>query len=368
MDIYINPENNKKRYGRMENLDALKALCITMVVFCHFVLLSQKTFIGNVAMSLAWGAVPCFMMVSGALLHNSSHFLWKKYLLKISRLAGVLAAWRLIYLLITMSLTPFKVSTLVVIQYLFLLKDIEQVRTGVMWYIIAYIMVLLLYPVTYFLFHNYGGRKVLAFVLLLAGTSGILIPSIDWVISVIAGAYGKEILEINSINRIMPFQNYANMLFYFILGGFLFYYRDSIKEKTTKRQYITIIAIAAGTIGLLLIKYADCGTWRWNNQYIRDGYTHISTLLLSCGLFLFFLLYNLEKIYHAMAICIGRYTMGIYYLHYIILFSCSVSIYPQLTDYYSFSLNVAKTIIVLTISVFLTIIIGKIPYIKKLVT
>lgn len=46
-------------------MDNLKGICILLVVFCHYTLLSGSSVVGNAIMTLAWAAVPCFMMITG---------------------------------------------------------------------------------------------------------------------------------------------------------------------------------------------------------------------------------------------------------------------------------------------------------------
>lgn len=367
MTYIMNQENNKKKTGRLDNLDALKAISITLVVFCHYVLLSKESIAGNAVMSAAWGAVPCFMMVSGALLHSKKDFSWSYYFNKLAKIIIPFIVWRLIYLLITAMVSTVESSFSQVIQYLFFFKDIDSVSTGGMWYIIAYIVVLLIYPVTYHLFQDKNGRKVLLFMCILACLSGILIPSVNWGANKISAAMGRGEISIITLNMLMPFNNYANMLFYFIIGAFIFDSRDSIKEFFNERRYITIATVVAGVAGLMAVKYLDNGTWRWENIYILDGYTRFSTLILSIGLFLFFLVYDFNKIYHMLAVSVGRYTMGIYYIHPIALFVCYVTIYPYLTDYSSFSLNCVKTIVMLIFSAVVTILIRAVPGLRRLV-
>lgn len=36
-----------------------------LVIYCHGVLLPYHSVVGNLMMTLAWGAVPCFVMASG---------------------------------------------------------------------------------------------------------------------------------------------------------------------------------------------------------------------------------------------------------------------------------------------------------------
>ena len=54
-----------------------------LVVFYHGVVLPKDSIIGNFFMSLAWGAVPVFMLISGGLMHNASSFVFKNFFIKL---------------------------------------------------------------------------------------------------------------------------------------------------------------------------------------------------------------------------------------------------------------------------------------------
>ena len=65
--------------SRLLYMDNLKGICILLVVFCHYTLLSGSSVVGNAIMTLASAAVPCFMMITGGLLcRTKSDFDWKK--------------------------------------------------------------------------------------------------------------------------------------------------------------------------------------------------------------------------------------------------------------------------------------------------
>lgn len=364
----------KKR--RIEYLDAIKAISILLVVFCHFVLLSKETIIGNFLMSMSWIAVPCFMMVSGALMHQSSSFSWKKHFFRLSKIYGVLCIWRLLYFLINCFIKPYSYGKTEVFQYLFLLKDLDGINTGVMWYMIAFLQVLLLFPITWYLFRKnerkdseVQGRPVLFYMMLAAFAGGILIPSGNWLLKVICDKLTIGNISLNGVSRTMPFSNYANMLFYFIAGAFIFEYRAQICEKTRRFRIWTAMGVLLGTMGLMIIKYVDTGTFTWNNTYLVSGYTHVMTTLAAVSLMLFFMEYeeSMTGINHILSKYIGQYTMGIYYLHYAVLTICAAYLYPALQGHYSLGMNLMKSVVVTGICIVGTIVLRKIPWIKNLV-
>ena len=87
--------------SRLLYMDNLKGICILLVVFCHYTLLSGSSVVGNAIMTLAWAAVPCFMMITGGLLcRKKSDFDWKKYIKRLITLYVVIILWRIVYILI----------------------------------------------------------------------------------------------------------------------------------------------------------------------------------------------------------------------------------------------------------------------------
>lgn len=367
----------KKRKGeedRIEWIDAIKGVGILLVVFCHYVILSEDTIIGNFFMTLAWAAVPCFMMASGAVMHQSRAFDWRRHFFKVWKVYGTLCAWRLIYLVVYVKLQNIQFGKIQLVQYLFLLTDLDGVDTGVMWYMEAYLTMLLIFPVTHFLFcekiqGEYKGRRVLLYVMFLSMMGSAALPSVGWGMNLIGDFLQIGRIDINSFVMLMPFVYYGNLLFYFLTGAFVFEYRDWVKRKLGKYKAALFPFMCIGTGGLMLVKYVDSGLISWGGVYLSEGYSHVLTGLISIAFFLLFMAYEDEwhTLNHFLARHIGRYTMGIYYLHYILLAACSIYFYPMIHKYYSFTANSVKTIFVTLVCVVMTVLLKKIPWVRNLV-
>lgn len=337
-----------------------------MVVFCHSALLPPNSIWGNVAMTLSWAAVPCFMMTSGFLMHRSKSFQWNKYFKKVIGTFAVLCVWRLIYFIVYQCMEPFSISKSQFMQYVFFLKDLEEINTGVMWYMVAYLVVLLLYPIINTLF-KLEDKTQLKFLLVLSAASGIILPSLDWLIKLLMKILGRNEMSVNGLNRILPLSNYANMIFYFILGAFLLAYQNQIKIFLQKRKYLPAAALLLGILGLLLVKYADTGSFAWQGIYLSGGYNHLMTVVMSLGLYGCFMLYDGKRFYHGMGSIVGQHTMGIYYLHYLLLAVCGRYVFPRMQDCYSFGMNCVKTAVVVMVCIGITILIKKVPFARALV-
>lgn len=370
----IEEREKKEEVGkRVEWIDALKGVSILLVVFCHYVVLPENTIVGNVVMALAWAAVPCFMMVSGAVMHQSEMFEWRKHFLKIGKTYVVLCIWRLIYLLIHIRIQSMHFGRAQLLSYLFFLTDLDGIDTGVMWYMNAYLVMLFLFPVTRFLFcekfqGKHIGREILVYMAGISAVGGIIIPSVNWGLERICIFLRVEKISINGIAALMPFVNHGNLLFYFLAGAFIFEYREWVKEKFGRYKVILFPLICAGTMGLVLVKYIDSGLLIWGGVYLSEGYSHMMTSVISVGMFLLFMWHDWEwrHVNHFLATYIGRHTMGIYYMHYILLAVCSAFIYPMIQTHYSFAMNVIKTVIVTAFCVMIIMLLKKIPWVKNL--
>lgn len=353
---------------RVHYLDRIKGISIIMVVFCHSAMLPEDSILGNIFMSISWGAVPCFFLVSGGLMNCSRSFSWKKYFIRLIRIYGVLVVWRVIYLLVFSAVNDVSFSKESLFKYLFLFGNIDNVNTGVMWFMVAYLLVLLIYPVTWFLFNSEkSGEKIAAFLMAISFIGGIGVNFVDFFVGILRDQTPINFPTVDKINMILPLGDYKNCVFYFILGGFLFKYRNEISKffKSKKVLLFTPAVLAlAGTAGLMIIKYVQSGSFRWKGVYINDGYTFVSTVVLAVGLYLLVQI-NLNFPRKLFIDFIGKNTMGIYYIHYLLLGACLplLEINP---DVFSFFVNVLKTIVVVLISLLITCIIKKIPVVKLL--
>jgi len=156
------------------------------------------------------------------------------------------------------------------------------------------------------------------------------------------------------------------MIFYFLAGAFLLEYRDRILGKKALLRWISAAAFVIGVAGLLMVKYADASVWTWAGIYIADGYRHISTLIASIGFYVFLSLFEYKGFFLFLGRTVGSSTLGIYYMHYIVLAVCSRLLYPRLPEYF-FGMNLLKTLLAAAFCAVITYLIGKIPIVSKLV-
>lgn len=354
---------------RIEWFDALKGFSILLVVYCHYVILPDNTILGNVFMTLATGAVPCFLMVSGALMHSAASFSWKKYFKRLFKLYLSIFIWKTIYLVGACAVYDISFSKSDFFKYMFLFGSISGVPSSVMWYMVALLLAMLVFPLSYFLFHQKDSNgKGFNFLLLLTFISGFFVPFVNYILEVISKIFNVTKTNINDLYQILPFRQYSNTLFFFLLGAFLFKRKEVIKERLNSLKLgklVPFVMIASGIAGLMILKFTMSGTFLWKGTFINEGYSRVSAISLAVGLWLCFS-NNEGSFSRFLSKHIGKYTMGIYYLHFIFLFGCAIYIYPHITTKI-IGMNFIKTIITTVISLIITKAMLRIPFIKEIV-
>lgn len=144
--------------------------------------------------------------------------------------------------------------------------------------------------------------------------------------------------------------------------------KEKIKAFFAEKGFRRIYPAAAffiGTLGLMLIKKYYAGTFEWAGVYVKNGYGRLSTVFVAFGIYFGSALY-LKKLKMPVVSLLGRSTLGIYYLHYMLL---SVISYFEIVpvQYYSLLANVAKTIVVTAVCLCISLLLKKIPVLKNLV-
>lgn len=353
---------------RIEYLDGIKGFSILLVVFCHNVLLPYDSILSNVLMIICNTAVPLFLMVSGVLLNSAKSFSWKKHLVKMGKIYIVLSVWKAICLIVTMLFSDVSFSTSQLINYLFFCGSIDNV-TSISWYMEAFLMVLIFHPITYFILKKGDeGKTLFNYIVAVLFFASFGTAFVELMFAIIQKYFEIGVPSLWNMKYIFPFWQSSNIIFFFLFGTFLKINEDKLNFNIPERlkKFIPYICIAVGIIGLAAAKYAIFQTIRWDGIYIDMGYSRISTIILAYGFWNLF--YEKENfVVKFLARFFGKYTMGIFYMHYIVLFVLSIGLYQYLWDYSSIGLNLLKTIVVASLCAVATKVISYIPVLKQLV-
>jgi len=339
----LTESDEKMSKERIEYLDILKGIGIFFVVYEHVSMLPDKSVLGNILMCMSYGAVPCFIMVTGGLMHQSKEPNWQKFALRLIKMYLILCLWKGIFLIFYKNLYSLSFSRKEIFGYLFLFVTLPNVNSRLLWYLEAYLAVTILYPVTWFLFQNGKlGRRILLFwgmLVYLGSLAGIVVSSHY------AGI---------TIQAVVPSMTYGNMFFYFIAGAFLLEKRERIRGIFTEKKwfkYIPFSMVFAGTLGLMLVKFLKTGTFCWEHLHVSNSYYRISTIILSVGIYLAVMLLDLHKKKSGAfwGKFLGKTTMGIYLLHGLLVPCVQLYVSAHCPEKKSFLLHLLVTFSMLTI-------------------
>ena len=360
------------KQGRIKYLDVIKAFSIILVVFCHRVFLNKNGILDNVLMSICWLAVPCFFMCTGAIYCNKNMD-FKKWIIKLLSTYGVLIVWKIIYLIFFVIVNNLDIgiyNKIDIIKYVFFFGNLSKVDDSLMWFMYAYLTVLICSPV----FHGFFDmqkktEKILYVILFLIVFFNFIVRDLNIIIDFIARTFAKKSFNLDSIKTINPFSNYGSMLAWYLIGGLL--YKHNIYNNAKIKKWIvvtlSIIGMIIATIGLLCIKYYYTKSFKWGGVYLPTGYSTGMVLLLSVCFFILFQGINVnDKLYKAISL-VGQNTMGIYYLHIlaIIVLNKTLFIHFHLNDGVFY--NLVKTALAVSASLLITIFLKKIPVVRKIV-
>lgn len=352
---------------RIQYFDILKAISIFLVVYCHLVLLKNDGYLDNVSMLLCWVAVPCFLMVNGAIMLNKNLEI-KKHYKKVLLIYIVNVTWKVIYLMFYIIFYKFDIipiSKIDLLKYLFLFGSLKGINTSHFYFINILLAIYIIFPVFHSCFNEEkNGKKYLGIVLIFIFIFTYATNTIEFI--------GKYIIENNKINlttfkEIFLFGTYANYLLLFLLGGYIHYYKEKI-QSLRYSKIICVLCIGISLIYLALSKYIFNGTFQWQGIYLQNGYSNIGTFTMSIAFFILMQNISIKNKYISKAISeIGSSTLGIFYIHVPILVLSSTYLYKYIL-FKGVIVNTIKTILVILISYVIIRIIRKVPVIKKIVT
>lgn len=349
--------------GRDLSLDFLKGLSILMVVFFHNLQLNPASVADNLFMLGANAAVPCFFLVSGTLFF-ARPFDMKKHIRRCIQLYLVMVVWRILYLVFYHTLgTPVPGSLRTLLSYLLFFQNIEGVSTSHFWFMDALLTVMLTAPVLKYCRDT--NRRLILYLMALLLLFNQLLADGNLVLAIAARLIGKPAPDISQFAEISPFSlRYSNYMLYYLLGTELAERKESISRKAAGWM------ACGGLLGLLVIKYLQSGTFRWQELHITSGYYWISTMLLACGCYL--LVCTLPVSDYAplsvFAKTAGTSTLGIFYLHTPLITLLTPALFYRLAPWNGWIINMAESLLIVIISCIIVWCGRRIPIIRRLLT
>lgn len=357
-------EINQKK-NRFDYIDVLKAIAILCVITLHSVNLNInfletnnfRQYINFFIRNLLEG-VPVFIFVNGFLIINKS-FELKKHLKKMLKIFIVLICWSIIDIVVISLLNSNTLSFKEILQNVFF-TNINNKYTGPLWFLQSLLMLYFIFPVLKTVHDN--NKKIYNYFFIIVS---IFTVGLNWVdnLLIIVQEFTEVSIKSNFdvfISKYNPISN-GSFLFFFMLGGYVFEYKDILNSKS--KRWLTVFIGAISTVivwgfGILISKVSK------SMVSSSFNYSTIFTACIIIGLFaLFFKYKNDGKIWNKFLTDIGKNSLGIYLAHTIIIRIFNKYIFKIPT----FWIKLCFPLIVLLVSYCIVKIIKLIPKVRKLV-
>lgn len=353
----------KKRYA---NIDLLKTIAILMVIVVHsqvfntnFISNFQISSIFQYALRIVTEGVPIFILVNGFLLINKKEFDLRKHINKTIKIFLLLILWSLI-LTISIKLIwkePLNINE--IIKNIFA-TDINNKHTGVLWFLQNLIALYLIYPILKITYDT--NKKVYNYIFVVLLINTILVNMLSLISNIIETQIPFTYINVlnNYISKFQILTN-RNFLIFFMLGGYLYENKEKFAEKKVRYKWI-IIGIISWIIALV---YAIIISKLQGKIYPDNfNYNTAFMLLIMIGIFSMTIKYqDNNRWYNKLIKCISINSLGIYFLHIIII----RLINELYTETNTILFKISKVVITLILSLGLTLIIKKIPKAKEIV-
>ena len=324
--------NIKEEKKRLFYIDLIKTVAIFFVVYCHYPVIGESLQ-GNLSMLFATtSAVPLLLLSHGALLLSNNGFSLKKHLKKTGFLFVASVCWKIVYLGIILRRNPVSIKELNAhtLFYYFCGQNLEQpfVPAEHFWFIYTLIGIYLLIPLIRPIFDR--NKNIVKYLVLVLFVYVFVFAEFNVLIGYICTRLGKQPVELTVFrNYTFPFAQGGDMLLFLLLGGIL-HEKLYASEKLEKCRWKYFTVGIIGYLLLLLQKISQEG--KITGEWVRLNYDYqrIPTLIMSIGLFLFFMSFHepqKQKI-SLMLRFFSERTINVYYVHMLICALYIWDIYP----------------------------------------
>ncbi len=323
---------------RIHNIDLIKAIAILFVLVYHssfynFDFINDPSTISYIryfSRAILATCVPLFFFVNGYLIFGKKFDL-KKHLRRILHLVLIYVVWAVLKILILM---PIRSANVTISMILDSVWNLKWGWNNSLWFIKALFFIYLVFPLLKFVFDK-------SHTWFYALTVGLIILSLG-----------------------LDYIPHDDSVAHFCVGGCMFLLKDKVATVSdVRRNVYSLVALIISVSGQFLygVYMSRVAGEVWN--LVWDGYGTIFTFISVLCLYLLSLNYKNEN--RIIRLVAGN-TMGIYLIHELWMFYAMVFVlYYIPTD--SLLINVVTGLILLVLSLGVTLLLRKIPYIKALV-
>lgn len=354
----------KKRY---DNLDLLKAFGIMAVVSLH-VPLWNADFMGGgtrqqlcqYAVRLISEGVPIFLTINGFLLLRKNQFDLNAHLKKMGRILLLLILWGVI-----LGVTGFELGhpkepiTFEMVYYYLVNTRVSFEYTGVLWFLQKLLAVYLIFPGLWYLYREHFSVFRYVFYVITAFVPGITTLNLlrDLTEALIGQPLPFFTATIDYINELNPVGN-GWYVFYFCLGGMIYHEMDRLMEHHCRWIVAAVLswpmAFGFGYWISILTGVTYNESFNYGSPFMVVTITGALVGTMSYK--------NVGRPLQRAMASVGKNTFGIYLSHFIFIF-----ILNSVWERKNFTERLGAYFIVFVCGYLFSVIITRIPYVRKLV-
>ncbi|OZG65657.1 acyltransferase [Bifidobacterium eulemuris] len=364
---------------RWDNLDLLKAIAIFFVIIYHVGGPYQggewlKLDGDNPAAIANFGVigvfslcVPIFFMINGALLLNKPLNL-KKHIIKIVVLIILTFIWSFItqIIFVAVGYWPEKITLIDLVKNTY---SLPQSLNNHLWFMGALVIIYIFFPLiksswdynrSWFLFF-------LFFSMICVFGNSLMNCGIDILQFIKNGTIGDGVANHDFLGIFNPLRGINGHAFvYFMLGGILFEQKETLN--TSQYRQIALVVFIVSILLYWSFNMLIAVSGHAEYDIVWHGYEAPSTLLATAALFVATLNIHAEQFIRVPLHFIGGNTLGIYFVHWILIGVVRASgIHIQSVLGRSILPYIVYAAIILVVSCIICWIISKVPGVRKLI-
>lgn len=304
---------------RVAGYDIAKCLAMLLVILIHYSFYSTvypATKASQFLTTVTVIGVPTFFMVNGALLLSRPLDVRRHYL-KTLRMLVILIIWKALSAF-TMGLligtNPLNGGLRAFIAYL-LFGNLDGFNLGYFWFMYALMAIYLVYPVFKACFDGENGTAIILAICLILIALVFGVQALSTLQEMLGYFFGLPSVDLGGLSQIDIFGQYGYALAYFLLGGLIHERLHNGSDVHKPSAVICLLVFAVSWVCLAAVQLYQQKAFDVV-FYVKDGYTDIITLVMTCSLFTALSQVKLSSpTATAIATSLGSNTLGVYFLH-----------------------------------------------------
>jgi surface polysaccharide O-acyltransferase-like enzyme len=355
---------------KINYIDLLKTIAIYSVVTCHFNRISVSFLDGDnhweyfnyFLKSFFSASVPTFFFVNGMLLLNRKELDIKKHIVKVVNILLLLIIWSVITLIALGYIRNEKLSPMQIVEAVWTFK---YGWNNHLWFLKALVIIYFFYPLIYVAFKT--NMKIFNFFMgcaCLFTFGSVFLHDLIEVVNFAIGRLTESSFQIYNSIYFDPFEGIGGMGFaYFILGGFIFKYRDRLNVKKIRIASIIVLPLSMLFLSLYGVMLSLKNGYIWDNVW--NGFATIFTILNVIALFIISMNYKPSKMGGKLVQIIGENSLGIYLLH-VVVGNLFMPFFEKTGFSGALPANFLFSFFILLFSLLVVLILKKVPVVKRL--